>query len=109
MSKSRRIKAEELRRIAFGAIGAGFAKIGANYSHPISKLVITNSTDVGLTFSHDGVISHIDIPTEGTFVLDIDYNSDTSVSLPQGDALYVKQDGVPSVGKVSFSTYYIED
>lgn len=109
MSRSRRLNAEEVRRIAFSGIGAGFTKIGASYSHPISKIVITNSTDVSLAFSHDGVITHIDIPTEGTFVLDINYNSSTSVSFPLGDALYVKQDGVPSVGKVSFSAYYIED
>lgn len=109
MSLSRRMRAETMRSIAFGSIGAGFTAIGSSYSHPISKIFINNVTDADLIFSHDGTNNHFYLPTEGMLVLDISYDGADRVFFSQGESLYVKQSGVPSTGGVYVTVYYIEE
>lgn len=109
MSRTRRFRSETMRSIAFGSIGASYTIIGSAFNHPVSKLFIQNLTDVDLLFSHDGTNNSFLLPTEGMYVLDITFDGNNSVSIPQGDALYVKQSGVPSTGGVYLTVYYIEE
>lgn len=109
MSRTRRLRCETMRSLAFGSIGASFTIIGSAYQHPISKIFIQNMTDVDLIFSHDGTNNSFMLATEGMYVLDISFDGSNSVSFPLGDALYVKQLGVPSTGAVYVTTYYVEE
>ena len=109
MSKSRRLKSEVIRILAFGAIGAGYNSIGVPFANPVSKMYLTNLTDANLLFSHDGVNNNFVLPTEGMLVYDISYDSLETTFFAQGESLYVKQLAVPSTGSVYLTVYYIED
>ena len=109
MSRSRRLRAETIKTLAFGSIAAGFTAIGTAFSNPVSKMYLTNLTDANLSFSHDGVNTHFILPKEGMLVYDISYDSLETTFFSQGESLYVKQLQVPSAGSVYLTVYYIED
>lgn len=104
-----RFKAETLRSLAFGSIPVGYIPVGSALAHPIRQFKVDNLTDALLLFSFDGINDHFVVPANGFFLNDVNSNK-SSVSggwyLAQGDRLYVKQSGVPTLGAVYFATFY---
>jgi hypothetical protein len=101
-----KFRIEAVKTLAFGAIGVNYAKIGASYAYPISKLYILNSTDAALYFSLDGVLDQIVLPASGFIMLDITMDPNTPDYLPTGDSIYVKRLGAPGSGSVYVSAFY---
>lgn len=104
-----RFKAEPLRSIAAGAIGAGYMPIGSALAHPIRQFKVDNLTDALLVFSFDAINDHFVLPANGFFLDDVNSNKSTTSGgwyLAQGDRLYVKQLGVATTGAVYFATFY---
>jgi hypothetical protein len=99
--------AEPLRSLAFGSISGTYAGIGTAFAHPSRIMHITNTTDVLLTFSMDGVNDHFVVPTNGFILIDITSNKANQVgvmAIAQGTRIYVK--GSPTLGSVYLSTFY---
>jgi len=103
-----RFKPEEVRTIAFGAIGAAYTAVGASMDNPIRIFFLQNWTDESLMFSFDGVNDHLPLPAGGFIVIDVTANK----SLPEGfyiaegDSIYVKEIGTPTTGSVYLSVFY---
>ena len=106
-----RFRAELVRSLGFASIGAGYMGVGTGVSHPIRQFFIQNLTDVALMFSFDGINDHFPLPANGFFLDDISSNKSigNGLFLAEGDRLYVKEIGVPSVGSVYFSVFYGSD
>jgi hypothetical protein len=99
--------AEPLRSLAFGSISGTYAGIGTAFVNPSRIMHITNTTDVLLTFSMDGVNDHFVVPTNGFILLDITSNKASQVgvmAIASGTRIYVK--GSPTLGSVYLSTFY---
>ena len=54
-----KVRIEDLRKLAFGAIGAGFAVVGPILTDDAEMACITNNTNVNLIVSIDGVKEQI--------------------------------------------------
>lgn len=103
-----RYRAEPVRTAAFGAIVAGYTGVGTAVSHPVRQFLLQNLTDATVMFSFDGVNDHFPLPANGFFLSDITSNAAVSMGffLAEGDRLYVKEVGVPTIGNVYFSAFY---
>ena len=104
-----RIVADELREIAFGAIGLAFTAVGAVYTNPIRLLSIKNDTDADMYFSYDGVTVQEYIPAQTGMVLDFTSNSGATVYplMASGTTIYVAQVlAAPTSGIVAVSAYH---
>lgn len=105
-----RIVADELREIAFGAIGVQLTPIGEVFTNPIRILSIKNDTDADLYFSYDGVTLQEYLPAQTGMVLDFTSNSGATVFplMASGTTIYVAQNAVvaPTSGLVSISAYH---
>lgn len=102
-----RLLAETLRTLAFGSISGTYAGIGAALSHPARIIKITNTTDVLITISLDGVNDHDVVPTSSSYIIDIASNNVLpagSLTISQGQRFYAK--GAPTSGAVYLSVYY---
>lgn len=102
-----RLGAETLRTLAFGSISGTYAAVGTALLNPARQIIITNTTDVLLTFSFDGVNDHFVVPSSAQFIDDICSNmteQSGALYLAQGTKLYVK--GAPGSGSVYFSVFY---
>ena len=108
MSLAIRIKPETCRTTAFGAIGAGYGAVGTAMDHPIRIFYLQNMTDETLMFSFDGTNDHLPLPAAGYIVIDVTANKsmDQGFYLAEGDTVYVRQIGVPTVGSVYLSVFY---
>lgn len=107
-----RFKAEPIRSLAFGAIGAAYSGIGTAVNHPIRQFLVTNLTDADLMFSLDGIDDHFVVPANGFFLNDISSNKSTSVQgwfLAEGTRIYVKDIGASTSGAVYLSVFYGAD
>ena len=104
-----RLKAEPVRTIAFGSIGAGYTGIGTAYSDPVRIYYLQNLTDATLMFSWDGVNDHFPLPSTSFLLIDVTSNKTGmggSLAIAQGDRTYVKQLGVPTIGSVYLTIFY---
>lgn len=102
-----RLAAEPLRSLAFGAIGAGYMGIGTAFANPIRIIHVTNTTDVVLTYSFDGVTDHFIVAPSGFILLDVMMNSSASGgawNIAQGTRVYVK--GAPTEGNTYLAVFY---
>lgn len=90
---------EDLRTIAFGAIGAGFTAVGDAFSGPVRILSITNLTDANLIFSDDGVNDKWILPAGSGKVVDISTNrtNQENFLLAEGKYAYIKHAGVAPI------------
>lgn len=106
--QSIRFRAEPVRSLAFGSIGATYMGVGSALTHPIRQFFIQNLTDALLMFSFDGIDDHFPLPENGFFVSDITTNKGLGGGwfLSEGDRLYVKEIQTPTAGSVYFSTFY---
>jgi len=96
MAYPKKVLFETLRRIAFGAIGAGFTAVGAAFTGPVRILTITNLTDHNLIFSDDGVNDKWILPAGSGKVLDLSTNrtNQENFLLAEGKFAYIRHDGV---------------
>ena len=105
-----RMAYEPERSLAFGSIGAGYALLGAKFTHPIRILVLQNGTNVAVTFSLDGSTDLITLQSGIHIVLDITAartNDPAGLTAPIGQGVYVKQTvGAPGSGSVYASAIY---
>ena len=109
MSLAIRLVPETLRTLAFGAIGAGYAAVGAALAHPCSILLLQNATNSGSLWSLDGVNDHFFIPAGGFILLDLTTNKTLpqGAFISQGTIFYVKDSGgAPASGAVYVSVMY---
>jgi hypothetical protein len=111
-SMSVRFKAEPLRSLAFGSIGATYMGLGTSFVHPIRLIFLQNLTNQLLLFSLDGINDHIVLPPSGFLLLDITSNKTREQGwyIAEGDRIYVKEDGAaPTTGGVALSAFYGSD
>ena len=103
-----RFRAETVRTLAAGSIGAAYMGVGVALTQPIRQFFIQNLTDGTLMFSFDGVNDHFPLPRNGFYVSDITANASTTGGwfLAEGDRLYVKEVDTPTTGSVYFSAFY---
>jgi len=109
MSLAIRLKAETVRSLAFGAIGAAYMGVGTALTRPIRFVLIQNLTDKVLMFSLNGIDDNFPLASNGYLILDITANKtrEDGFFLAEGDRLYVKQTtAAPTTGAVYFSTFY---
>jgi hypothetical protein len=102
-----KILPETLRTIAFGSISGTYMGVGTAFLNPIRLIHITNTTDVLLTFSFDGINDHQVVPASSFVLLDITANATINGQgffIAQGTRIYVK--GSPTLGSVYLSAYY---
>jgi hypothetical protein len=106
-----RLQFEPIRSLAFGSIGATYMGVGTSLANPARQIYITNTTDATLMFSFDGVDDHFALPSNGFLLLDITSNKTRNEGffLAEGDRLYVKEVGTPTLGTVYFSVMYAAD
>lgn len=99
---------EPMRSLAYGDISDTYAVVGAPASPAIHQFIVSNDTDVTLTFSFDGVNDHFVLLAGSQFVSDVNANkSSNHLFMGVGDALHVRYGGSgPSSGSVYFSTMY---
>lgn len=114
-SRGIRVVPDELRQIAFGAIGAGFTAIPgitvpAVYTNPIRILILKNATNAPMYISYDGTFIHDFLPAASGQVLDFTANAGGGHTFPfiaAGTTVYVTYDVVaPTSGSVTVSAYY---
>lgn len=98
---------ESLRSLAAGSISDTYAGIGTPFAYPVRIFYLQNQTDVGLTFSWDGINDHVYLPSNGFLLLDVASNSSMpagAIYFGQGQRIYVA--GGPSTGSVYLSVFY---
>lgn len=103
MAYPKRFIVDTIRTLAFGAIGAAYAAIGAVLASPCRILSIKNLTDQTILFSVDGTNDHFILPTGGFEIIDISANRTTieNFFLSQGTIFYAQHNGVaPTTGAV---------
>ena len=110
-SQAVRLQFEPVRSLAYGSIGAGYMGVGTSLANPARQIFVQNLTDVTLMFSFDGVNDHFPLPSSGFLLLDITTNKTQSQGfyIAEGDRLYVKEVGTPTLGAVYFSVMYGSD
>jgi len=107
--------AEEIKKLAFGSVGAALTAIGAAPTHSAYSVYLFNGTDAILQFGwsqKDGLLSRLPLPAGGGIIVDFQTNkkgADGDLNFPVGRTMYVKQDGVPSSGNVYATYFYGED
>jgi hypothetical protein len=102
-----RMLPEALRSLAAGSISATYAGIGTAFQNPVRIFHLQNQTDVGLTFSWDGLTDNVYLPAGAFLLLDVTSNSSLpagAIYFGQGQRLYVK--GSPTTGSVYLSIFY---
>jgi hypothetical protein len=98
---------EALRSLAAGSISDTYAGIGTPFENPVRIFFLQNQTDVGLTFSWDGLTDNVYLPPDGFILLDVAANSSLpagAIYFGQGQRVYVA--GNPSTGSVYLSVFY---
>ena len=102
------MRAEAVRSLAFGSIGASYAAVGDKLTKPARMVIIQNFTDADLMFSFDGSIDHIPLKSDSSIILDLTANkTDTGgFFLEIGTSMNVKRIGTPSSGDVYVSVIY---
>lgn len=107
---SQQLLFENVRTLAFGAIGAGYTMLGTALAHPARQFLLQNLTNGNLMFSTDGVNDKFPLASGVSWIND---NTSNAVSgtggfyLPEGTVLYVKQLGTaPTAGAVYFTVMY---
>jgi len=96
-----RLRAEAVREVAFGAIGAALAAVGAATASPGRLVRFVNNTDQDVYFSLDGVNNHFRLPPLSFLLFDVSANQTTKDNyfIPMGQLFYIQHAGVaPTLG-----------
>jgi hypothetical protein len=101
---------EEIRSIAFGAIGAAYARVGTPFENASRLVKFHNFTNANLLISFDGVTDHDAIFATSSHVMDLMTNHSAQAGeafFPIGTQIWVKQEtGAPGSGNFYVVTYY---
>jgi len=109
MAYGRNAKFEEIREVAFGAIGATYGAIGALTTDYTRLFTITNETNLPVYISLDGVTDHLRIASGVTRMFNLTANKarDDGLFLPKGTVFYARDSGVPpGSGLVAIEVMY---
>ena len=102
-----RMLPEQLRSLAFGSISGTYAGLGTAFANADRILDITNTTDVLITFSIDGVHDYFVVGPSSYKIIDFTANATSmggAASMALGTRIYVK--GAPTVGAVYLTVWY---
>ena len=111
MAYGTRVRFEELRQLAFGAIGAGYVACGSATIDHTRLFTIHNSTDVDLHVSLDGTTTQMRVVTGEARVLDLTANKvrDDGLFIPVGTIFWVKAvAGAPASGAFWIEVMYAD-
>lgn len=100
---------EPIRELAFGAIGAAYAVVGTETTHPIRLVRFVNMTDVDIYISIDGTNNQARLTAGSFLLLDIETNREVpnKFAFPAGTFFYVKAvSSLPSSGDFWIETVY---
>ena len=104
MSYPKRLIADAVRTIAFGAITAAYAAVGAALDSPVRIFCLSNLTNQDVYFSIDGVTDQFIVPAGSFKLIDVSTNRTTieNFFLQQGVVFYARTVGVvnPTSGSV---------
>jgi hypothetical protein len=110
LASSARARFELLRSIAFGAITNNFAGVGTPFVNPIRIIRVTNTTDVNILVSFNGIDAIDILPADFFYLYDIGENKADCVGLLElsaGDRIYIKAEtALPTVGSVYVTSMY---
>lgn len=103
-----RLVPDELRSLAFGAIGVNYTAMGVAFAHPMRIISIKNMTDAQLLISFDGVTDHELVPDNAGIIWDFCTNrvNVAGAMISVGTTIYVKQSEVPTTGSIYLSCFY---
>ena len=99
-----RVRFDAIREVAFGSIGAVYTAVGSALTLPARIVRFTNTTDVDVYLSIDGVTNHIRLVTGSFLLLDLTANKvrDDGFFFQEGTVFYVKRAaGAPASGLVA--------
>ncbi len=102
------VSVDELRSLAFGAIGATYLPLGIAFAHPMRIIKIINTTNTDMFISFDGTLDNDYVPA-GSFILyDITTNqyNDAGWFFRTGTQVYVKYNTAPASGSVFLAAVY---
>lgn len=70
------LRFDQIRTLAFGAIGLTYTQIGSALSNPTRLVILQNNTNQELMFTFDmnGAIDHIALPATGQIIMDCTTN-----------------------------------
>jgi hypothetical protein len=111
MAYGTRVRFEELRQLAFGAIGAAYVACGGATGDHTRLFTIHNMTDVDLYVSLDGSTTQLRVVSGEARVLDLTANKvrDDGLFVPQGTTFWVKAvAGAPSSGAFWIEVMYAD-
>lgn len=106
---STRTLPETIRSWGFGIIGAAYDLIETPLDFPSIQMILTNTTDVDLLLSYDGVNDHLFIASGETIQLQYAVNAcgDNGMFVAKLTGIYVKDNGVaPGEGAIWLMTFY---
>jgi hypothetical protein len=101
------VRVDALRTLAFGSISGTYTPLGTAFAHSMRLIKLTNTTNVGLTFSFDGVTNNLFIPAGAFTLFDLTTNktSPTVTFVFQiGTQVFVM--GAPTSGAVYLECIY---
>lgn len=106
-----RIVYENLRSVSFGSITGSYASIGVPFENPIRILRVTNTTDVVILVSFDGVNDKDVSPNKTAYVYDYCSNASDQGGYAEqsaGTTVYIKaESSLPTVGKIYITAIYV--
>jgi hypothetical protein len=110
LASSARAKFELLRSLGFAGIGANYVGVGTPFLNPVRILKVTNTTDVNILVSINGIDDRDILPASFYYLYDVGINKADCVGLLElsaGDRIYVKaESALPTLGKVYVTTLY---
>ena len=108
MAYSIALRADPVRTLAFGGIGASYAPIGTQLTKGGRQFFVQNLTDATLMFSFDGVNDHFPLLSNTYFVFDVTTNKVTNDGwfIEKNTIMNVKEIGTPTTGSVYLSVFY---
>ena len=99
MAYSKRMEVDEIRRLAFGAIGPTYSAVGTALAEPCRIFILSNITNVNILFSLDGATDHFLLPPGGFKLIDVCTNKvrDDGFFVPDGTVFYARHEaGAPA-------------
>lgn len=108
MAYAKRVQPDPIRSLAYGSISGSYAAVGTPLEKPARLVKFSNSTNVPVFISWDGVNNHMYIGPNGFTLLDIATNRvrDDGFFIVQGTQFYVASvSGSASSGGVYIEVY----
>jgi len=103
---------DELRTLAFGAVGATFTPVGPPQEFQARIICFTNTTTQDVIFSLDGTRDQLIVPAGSFKLLDITTNhrpvNQDDFCFPIGTQWYVRYAVVPTSGAVYIEIVYAQ-